>query len=123
VIVLHGRGANIGFALIQSAFLLDHGYQLYLLDARPNAFVGDDARYRGFLREDLADITRAIEAVRRRPDVDPTRVVLYGFSYGGAKALLAGAEHPEVRAVIADGAPYDLAAPRLARLAIAWETA
>jgi uncharacterized protein len=105
VIVLHGYASNIGFALVQSAFLLDHGYQLYLLDARPNAFVGNNAKYRGYLREDLADISRAIEAVRKRPDVDPTRVALYGFSYGAAKSLLAGGAHPELRAVIADGAP------------------
>ncbi|HVP59431.1 MAG TPA: alpha/beta fold hydrolase [Myxococcaceae bacterium] len=104
VIVLHGWGSNVGFALQQSAFLLDRGYQLYLLDARTNSFVGNDGKYRGFLREDLADVSRAIEAVRRRPDVDPDRVALYGFSWGGTKALLAGAEHPELRAVIADAA-------------------
>jgi dipeptidyl aminopeptidase/acylaminoacyl peptidase len=105
IIVLHGWGSNVGFVLQQSAFLLDRGYQLYLLNARTNSFVGDDSKYRGFLREDLADISRAIEAVRERPDVDPKRVALYGFSWGATKSLLAGAEHRELRAVIADAAP------------------
>ncbi len=105
VVVLHGWGSNVGFALSQSAFLLDHGYALLLVEARANAFARDRAAYRGFLREDVADLAAALAALQARPGVDARRIALYGFSYGAAKALVAGAELTGFRAVIADAAP------------------
>jgi dienelactone hydrolase len=54
---------------------------------------GVDARSRVAIAElegaQLDDIAAAATAVRRRPDVDPTRVYLIGNSFGGVLAMLA----------------------------------
>ena len=39
--------------------------------------------------------------------VDPTRVAIWGTREGAAPAILFAAEHPEIRAVIAEGGDYD----------------
>jgi len=40
--------------------------------------------------------------LQERPDVDPERIGVYGASLGGAVAIMAGAEIPELKAVVAD---------------------
>jgi hypothetical protein len=47
---------------------------------------------------------RALDWLRRRPEVDPKRMAVVGHSKGAEAALLVGVRHPELRAVVA-GAP------------------
>jgi dipeptidyl aminopeptidase/acylaminoacyl peptidase len=55
-----------------------------------------------FLGE-VDDVLAAIDALRTRPDVDPTRIYLGGHSTGATLALLVAASEPAVRAVFAFG--------------------
>lgn len=43
---------------------------------------------------ELADHKQALEQLKRRPDVDPNRIVIFGGSIGGTYAPLIAADHP-----------------------------
>jgi hypothetical protein len=105
IVVLHGWGANVGDALGQTRFLLAHGYQLLLVNARSNLYVERPDDYRGFLHEDLADIDTVLAYLESRDDIDRRRLAVYGFSWGGLKALLAAAKHASLRVVVEDAGP------------------
>ena len=61
----------------------------------------DRADYAAAARETAADLRAAVDAIRRRPDVDPNAILLVGQSGGGFGALALGADPPAgVRAVI-----------------------
>jgi len=69
--------------------------------------------YRGYGRSDpcsgvtrrstVVDARAALDAALARPDVDPSGIVMMGYSIGGVPALAVAAERPEVRAVIIGG--------------------
>jgi pimeloyl-ACP methyl ester carboxylesterase len=48
------------------------------------------------------DLLAALSLLRQREGVDAERVGVYGFSLGGAVAILTAAEHLEIRAVVSD---------------------
>lgn len=48
----------------------------------------------------LGDLAGALAFVKGRPEVDPARVGVVGFSVGGRLAVLAAALHPEIRAAV-----------------------
>ena len=83
VLHLHGNAANIGNHLPLVAWLPEQGFNVLMFD------------YRGFGRSQgrptldgvVQDARAALAALRARPDVDPTRIVVYGHSLGGATAL------------------------------------
>ncbi|UDY22616.1 alpha/beta hydrolase [Nocardioides sp. Kera G14] len=63
----------------------------------------------------VADLNAAVDAARRLPGVDPTRVVLWGVSLGGGHVIQVAAERKDVVAVISAVPLVDgLAAARLA---------
>jgi dipeptidyl aminopeptidase/acylaminoacyl peptidase len=86
--------------LHHAAFLNDSGYPVMLLDLRCCGESGGRAvTFGGREREDVA---AAIAYLSDRPDVDGERIGVLGLSLGGALALLAAAEFPAVRAVVAE---------------------
>jgi fermentation-respiration switch protein FrsA (DUF1100 family) len=85
VIHFHGNAANISNHLFAVRWWPYFGYNVFLFD------------YRGFGRSEgtpsrkgaIEDGVAAIKYVRKRPDVDPNRLVLLGQSLGGAVGLSA----------------------------------
>jgi uncharacterized protein len=83
VLHLHGNAANVSNHLPLVAWLPARGYQVLMLD------------YRGFGRSEgrptldgiVTDALAALEYLRTRPDVDATRLIVFGQSIGGATAL------------------------------------
>lgn len=51
--------------------------------------------------EQLDDALGAIEYIRGRPDVDPSRVAVYGHSQGGMLSILAAARNTGIQAIVA----------------------
>jgi dipeptidyl aminopeptidase/acylaminoacyl peptidase len=55
-----------------------------------------------------ADTARAIEWLASQPGVDPDRIGVVGFSFGGQVALLTGALSHRVKAIVSNSGPTDL---------------
>lgn len=53
------------------------------------------------IKRQLADWDAAIAHVKTRPDIDNTRVAVWGSSFGGGHAVIVAARHPELLAAIA----------------------
>lgn len=102
IVFSHGNAGSMGHHL---------GFVLWLVQAHYHVFMYD---YRGFgesagvvdRRGILDDVEAAFHYVQTLPKVDPTRLISYGHSLGGAKSVTALAEAPVkgLRAVIIDGA-------------------
>jgi uncharacterized protein len=53
------------------------------------------------IKRQLADWDAAIAWVKNRPDVDGTRIAVWGSSFGGGHAITVASRHPELKAVVA----------------------
>ena len=51
------------------------------------------------------DMSEIVDQVRQLPEVHPDRIALWGSSFSGGEAIVLGALHPEIKAVIAN-APF-----------------
>ncbi len=101
-VLLHGRNARLN----EVRFVRDHqgreypeeeqGIVLHVFGRTNNAY-----RWAGEM-----DVFEAIEAVRRNFLIDPARVVLRGFSMGGAGAWHLGLHHPSLWSSIEAGAGF-----------------
>jgi len=90
--------------------------------------VGSDPSHAGFMTRGIAspqtyfyrrvftDAVRALEALRSRAEIDPSRIATAGGSQGGALALAAASLDPTVKAVVAD-VPFLCDFPRAIGLA------
>ncbi|HEV3189732.1 MAG TPA: hypothetical protein VGY54_04500, partial [Polyangiaceae bacterium] len=101
-VVLHGRGAT----LTEASFIHAHdgkpapadqeGLVLHVFGRTNNAY-----RWAG-----ETDVFEAIEAVQRRYPIDVNRIVLRGFSMGGAGAWHIGLHHPSLWCSVEAGAGF-----------------
>lgn len=93
--VSHGRGSRWA----ETRLLLDHGYSVLTFESRPCAGLGPFTL--GYAEVD--QVAAALAYLHSRPEVDPTRIGIHGFSSAGATAVMAAARLPELRAVVAEG--------------------
>lgn len=84
-----GRTASATFP----NFFLSHGLAVLLYDRRPSAPTNTFSTY-------ASDAVRAVEELRNRPDIDRTRVGLWGHSQGGFVSLIAASESQSIAFVI-----------------------
>ncbi len=101
VILLHGYDASREQTLSQAVMLAEAGYGVLLYDMRGHGESSAVLRSMGWA--DVADVETAVSWLSRQPDVDPTRIGIFGFSVGGQVALRAAAELDSLQAVVADG--------------------
>jgi pimeloyl-ACP methyl ester carboxylesterase len=100
VVLLHGLLANRDAMLPRAAVLARHGIAVLVLELRAHGASGGDYTMLG--AREVEDVGAALADLRRRPEVDPGRVGLFGHSLGAVTALRAAAVRPEVRAVVAE---------------------
>ncbi|NWJ47661.1 MAG: alpha/beta fold hydrolase [Chloroflexi bacterium] len=102
IIILHGfHGAAIDVhepALTMQAA----GFNALIFDFRGCGASGGHTTSVGYY--EVRDLLGAISYVKTRADVDATRIGVYGFSMGGATALMTTAISPDIKAVITDSA-------------------
>ncbi|HXG53127.1 MAG TPA: alpha/beta fold hydrolase [candidate division Zixibacteria bacterium] len=112
VIGLHGYPADKGNILPVLAFLAAR-YNLMLFDFRYLGASG--GRYTTIGARETRDLAAAVAFLRSR---GITEVGVWGFSMGGAVALMAAPDLPEIRAVVSESsyARLDLLAPVLFRI-------
>ena len=99
VIQFHGNAQNVSSHFGYSYWLTAQGYQVFLFDYRGYGGSKGKPTEAGLVQDGIA----AIEYVRRRPDVDGSRLVVWGQSLGGAVAVASLARLPDrsgVRALI-----------------------
>ncbi|MFT3990199.1 MAG: alpha/beta fold hydrolase [Luteolibacter sp.] len=102
VVFSHGNSGSMGYHLGFILWMADAGYNVLMYDYRGFGKSGGSPDRRGILN----DVKAAFAYVKTRKDVDPTKLVSYGHSLGGAKSVTALAETPVkgVRAIVIDGA-------------------
>lgn len=101
ILFLHGNAENISSHIAAVYWLPAEGFNVFLFDYGGFGSSGGKVGVESAVR----DADAALAYLRQRPDVDRTRLVLYGQSIGGALALYTAAQHPGVfRAVISESA-------------------
>src|SRR5690606_18659059 len=81
VVVRHGAGSTADDQLAQASVLATHGYGVLITDARGHGESDGRAMDFGWYGDD--DIAGAVSFLSDRPDVDPGRIGVVGFSMGG----------------------------------------
>ena len=98
VILVHGLSGNRYDLLPEAEILARRGHGILVYDSRAS---GDsDGELATWGDRERLDVAAALDFVTARPDVDPGKVGLYGFSVGGSTAALVAAADPRVRAVV-----------------------
>lgn len=104
VIVLHGYPADKGDLLPRSSFLIDR-YNLLYVDFR--YFGRSEGSYTTAGAREVRDLLAAVDHLKKERGM--RQIGVYGFSMGGAVALMGAAQTDDIDAVVAE-APYaDLA--------------
>lgn len=95
-------------------YLATRGYLVFQPNFRGSGGFGRswaEAGYRQWGGRMSDDLTDGVQALIREGRVDPSRICIFGASYGGYAALYAGATHPELyKCVVSWAGVSDLAA-------------
>jgi len=89
-------------------FLAQHGYVVFTLDNRGSAFRGvqfESALYERMGSVEVQDQVTGVEYLKSLPFVDPARIGVFGWSYGGYMALMCMMQAPNEFAAGVAGAP------------------
>ncbi len=102
VLHVHGNAGNLTDHVGFCDWLTEHGYAVMLFDYR--SYGRSD---RGPLNRDavLLDANAALDTLLQRDDIDPNRLVVFGFSLGGATSVRLVGERDEPIALVA-AAPF-----------------
>jgi pimeloyl-ACP methyl ester carboxylesterase len=91
--------------LREADLLLRHGYTIFTFESRRCAGMGPVSL--GY--QEVDEVADALDYLLRRPEVDPDRIGLHGFSSAGATAVMAAARLPALGAVVVEGGYGDFA--------------
>lgn len=102
IIICHGVGANKSDFTGLAAALARRGYVVLTFDFRAHGESGGRRTSLGY--HEQKDIAAALAFIRTRSEIDSGRIGIYGFSLGGASAILAAEKSRAFSAVVADSA-------------------
>jgi pimeloyl-ACP methyl ester carboxylesterase len=91
-----------------AARFADGGLMSLIFDYRHLGLSEGEPRQLISSRRQSDDIRRAIEFVRRHPDIDSQRIALWGTSLGGSHVVNIAAEDPDIAAVVANVPALDM---------------
>lgn len=130
IVYLHGSGGNRAELLLPAAWMAARGAVALAVDApdarhpfTPTPGVRGLRQQFDLVVQTIVELRRAVDYLRSRPDVDPSRIAFVGWSAGARSgAILAGVEHRVKAFVLMSGgavpvsrylaeAPADLRAP------------
>jgi len=106
VVMSHGFSATrrMGLPWFADAFARS-GYVVYLYDHRGLGDSNGNPRNVVDPWSQTRDMWEVVDQVRGWPEIHPDRIALWGSSFSGGEAIVLGALHPAVKAVIAN-APF-----------------
>jgi len=118
ILLLGGNGASRDGMLLEAELLARHGYGSLALEYRSCAGAAATLGYR-----EAGDVRRMAAFAQSQPGVQWLGAL--GFSAGGTAVILAAAEMPELRAVVAEGNNldlwYELTHPAAPPLSVEWQ--
>ncbi len=97
--------SNTGFI---HQWLAQHGYVVFSLDNRGTGFRGtkfETALYGQLGAVEVEDQVAGVKFLQTLPFVDPDRIGVFGWSYGGFMALMCAMQAPELFSAAVAGAP------------------
>lgn len=100
IILLHGFSRSKEQLLPHASFLHRAGFNILMFDFRGSGESGGS--YITFGQKEQRDLQGALRYLKTRPDIDSHRIGVFGFSMGGAVALLGALAVPQIRAVVVD---------------------
>lgn len=98
IILVHGLQGNRASLEPEAALFARHGYGILLFDLRGEGDSDGDLATWG--DREQRDVKAALDYVSARPEIDPKRIALLGFSIGGSTVAMVAAREPRVSAVI-----------------------
>jgi hypothetical protein len=101
VLLVHGGNGDRQGAARHARMLVRHGYGVLLYDSRGRGH--SEGSTNGYGWDWDHDVDGAIAYLERRPDVEPGRIGALGLSTGADVIVAAAPDHPELKAVVADG--------------------
>ncbi len=102
IIICHGVGANRSDFTQLAASFSKRGYFVLQFDFRAHGESEGSRTSLGY--HEQKDIIAALLFLKNRPEIDPNRIGIYGFSMGGSAAILAASMTGAFSAVVADSA-------------------
>jgi pimeloyl-ACP methyl ester carboxylesterase len=101
VLLIHGFGATHDMALPNyERWFSDAGMAVVSFDYRFNGESPGEPRQLIRVRHLLADVEAALRFTRSLASVDPSRIALWGTSFGASHAMVTAAAHPEIVGVV-----------------------
>ena len=102
VIFIHGKSNNRHVMLHEAAAVARRGIGVLLYDSRAS---GDsDGQLHSWGHREQLDLVAALDDLVERPEIEPGRIGVYGFSVGANTALLRAVQDLRIRALILSGA-------------------
>jgi uncharacterized protein len=102
IILCHGMSANRMEMLPWAVPLWDNDFALLMFDFRRLGESGGDRCTAGLFEPE--DLQGAVDYVKSRPDIADLPLGVFGFSMGGATAIMTAADDPRIQAVATHGA-------------------
>lgn len=106
VIFCHGYPSSRGTMLPFARQLNDIGFHSLLFDFRAMGESGGDVSTIGYL--EIEDLLGAVDYLSARSETSGSKIGVYGFSMGGAVAIMAAAQDDRISAVVTHGAYANL---------------
>ena len=106
IALVHGRRGSRTHMLPHAAYLHRAGFSVLLFDLRYRGESGGDTSSLG--AKETWDVEAAVNYLVTRMEVDPKRIGVQGNSLGAVAALLAAAQLPAIKGVVAEGPFTDL---------------
>lgn len=98
IVYVHGGGGDRTQLFPDAELVAKHGYGVLAFDTRGAG--ESDAATPTWGANEQRDLRAAIDFVTGRPDVDPKRLGVVGFSIGASTVAMVAAEDPRLRAVV-----------------------
>ncbi len=102
VVLCHGAWTGRRECLPLALRFRERGYTVLVFDFRAHGL--SEGRYISVGHHEMNDVLGAVHYVKARPEVDPERIAVIGFSMGAAAAIRAAARCPDIRTLVADSA-------------------
>jgi uncharacterized protein len=106
IIILPGAFGGADTMYQEMEFLHQAGYTVMTYDTRSCA---NPSQMTSLGYTEIADLQAALDIMGKRPDVDPNRIGVFGYSMGGATSIMTTARDERIKALVTVGGYADLA--------------